>query len=236
MTTNHCYTHNKPNCKSQYCDVASGKCIKKTKAGRPYKTKLETDLGSSYYYDEKYGLVGTKESVKTYIKELSKTSKVTEKVSKKSRKDEESRSSEKVKKPKKSQSVEESESVEKSRSVEKVKKPKKTSPPKLAKNKEIISSSPSSKSMKEIQKRISDIMSGEDDISMDSFLKSNPILTKTKSKKTKKAKKDSRVARTTKKSVKPSTVTKSSTLANISQKRLKGYRVAIGLVEGECYG
>ena len=54
MTTNRCYTHNKPNCKSQYCDVASGKCIKKTKAGRPYKTKLETDLGSSYYYDEKW--------------------------------------------------------------------------------------------------------------------------------------------------------------------------------------
>lgn len=227
MTTNRCYTHNKPNCKSQYCDVASGKCIKKTKAGRPYKTKLETDLGSSYYYDEKYGLVGTKESVKTYIKELSKTS--TEKVSKKSRKDEESRSSEKVKKSKKSRSVEQSESVEESRSVEKAKKPKKTSPPKSVKNKEIISSSPSSKSMKEIQKRISDIMSGEDDVSMDSFLKSNRILTKPKSKKTKKT---PRVARSTKKSI----VTKSPVFTNISQKRLRDYRAAIGLVDGECYG
>lgn len=232
MTTNRCYTHKKPNCKSQYCDVASGKCIKKTKAGRPYKTKLETDLGSSYYYDEKYGLVGTKESVKTYIKELSKTS--TEKVSKKSRKDEESRSSDKVKKPKKSRSFEESESVEESRSVEKVKKPKKRSPPKSVKNKEIISSSPSSKSMKEIQKRISDIMSGEDDVSMDSFLKSNPILTKTKSKKTKKS---ARSGRPSKISTKKSNVTKSPPiLTNISQKRLRDYRAAIGLVDGECYG
>lgn len=205
MTTNRCYTHNKPNCKSEYCDVASGKCIKKTKAGRPYKTKLETDLGSSYYYDEKYGLVGTKESVKTYIKELSKTS---GNVSKKSRKD------------------------EKSQSAEKVKKPKKTSPPKSVKNKEIISSSPSSKSMKEIQKRISDIMSGEDDVSMDSFLKSNPILTKTKSKKTKKA---PQVAKNTR-STKISTATKSPAFTNISQKRLRDYRAAIGLVDGECYG
>ena len=226
MTTNCCYTHNKPNCKSQYCDVASGKCIKKTKAGRPYKTKLETDLGSSYYYDEKYGLVGTKESVKTYIKELSKNS---GNVSKKSLKDKKSRSSEKAKK---SRSFEESESVEKSRSAEKVKKPKKTSPPKSVKNKGIVSSSPSSKSMKEIQKRISDIMSGEDDISMDSFLKSNPILTKTKSKKTKKA---PRVAKNTR-STKISTATKSPVFTNISQKRLRDYRAAIGLVDGECYG
>lgn len=222
MTTNRCYTRGEPNCKSQYCDVASGKCIKKTKTGRPYKTKLETDLGSSYYYSEKYGLVGTKESVKIYIKELSKTSKVTSIAKKKNQ------SPEKVKKTK---SFEESESVEESRSLEKVKKPKKTSPPKSAKNKEIVSSSPNSKSMKEIQKRISDIMSGEDDVSMDSFLKSNPILTKTKSKKTKKA-----VRPRSSRAAKISTVKKSPTLSNISQKRLRDYRAAIGLVDGECYG
>ena len=63
MSEKRCYTHNKPNCESQYCDVETGNCIRKTKTGRPYKTKLDTKLGSSYYYDENYGLVGTMESV-----------------------------------------------------------------------------------------------------------------------------------------------------------------------------
>ncbi len=54
-----------PKCPGEYCTLHDGKCIKKKKSGEPYKNKYSDD--SHYYFDEKYGLVGTKKDVKAYI-------------------------------------------------------------------------------------------------------------------------------------------------------------------------
>ena len=89
-----CHTSDgKPKCEDKYCSVEKGKkivCITKTKAGIPWKSKLNTELGKTYYYNEKYGLVGSKKDVKDYIKKFHKKfpkkhGKSKDKVSKKSK-------------------------------------------------------------------------------------------------------------------------------------------------------
>jgi hypothetical protein len=96
----------KPKCKDKYCDIKGGKkkdlpiCIRKTKSGAPWKTKLNTELGKNYYVNEKYGLVGSKKDVKDYIKKLleKKKEKVDKKKNKKSPKNKNEEKKEKSKK------------------------------------------------------------------------------------------------------------------------------------------
>lgn len=175
MNKNRCYTNDKSNCEPQYCDVLSGKCIKKTKGGKPYKTKLDTELGSSYYYDEKYGLVGTEKSVKAYIEEIKKSGE----------------------------------------------KSTKTSHPKTNKPEKRNSDIQSDKSLKEIQRRIDDIMSGGD-ISPKSFVKSKSV----KNKPVEKSLKTQHVNK----------LTTSPKSPHLLEKKLRDYSSVIGLVDGECYG
>jgi hypothetical protein len=201
MSEKRCYTHNKPNCESQYCDVETGNCIRKTKTGRPYKTKLDTKLGSSYYYDENYGLVGTMESVNEYIKEI--------KASKKETKD--------AKISKKSKKISPSKVVESK---------KKTSPPKVVESKK--KDVPTAKTIKHIQDRIDNIMSGEE-LSRE-FLKSKSNVKKSvkKSENTLPKKLWEISASKTLKKLPETTL--------LIEKKLRDYKSVIGLINGECYG
>jgi len=211
MSEKRCYTHNKPNCESQYCDVETGNCIRKTKAGRPYKTKLDTKLGSSYYYDESYGLVGTMESVNEYIKEIKAGKKETKsaKISKKSKK----------------------------ASPPKVVESKKASPPKVVESKKkkspkVVESKkkdvPTDKTIKHIQNRIDNIMSGEE--LPKEFLKS-----KSKVKKSAKKSKNASPKLLAEKSA-SKILRKSPETSSLLEKKLRDYKPVIGLINGECYG
>lgn len=221
MNEKRCYTHNKPNCESQYCDVETGKCIRKTKAGRPYKTKLDTKLGSTYYYDERYGLVGTKDSVNAYIKEI-KSGKKETKVAKIS------------KKPKK---ISPPKVTKKKISHPKVTK-KEISPPKVESTKlkkispkavgsEKGDTIPTAKTMKLIQDRIDNIMNGEE-LSRE-FLNSKS--------KAKKSIKKTNISQKSfgEKSV-SKTLRKTPETILLPEKKLRDYKSVIGLIDGECYG
>lgn len=65
-----CFPDGKAKCPESYCEVETGKCITKTKSGVPRKTKLNSELGDNFGFDEKHGLVGDVEHVKKVAKKL----------------------------------------------------------------------------------------------------------------------------------------------------------------------
>jgi len=65
------------------CDAFSGKCVRKTKAGRPWgESVYERAYGSDYNYDDDLGIIGSKDAIKKHKLVLGKKKSVVKKKSK----------------------------------------------------------------------------------------------------------------------------------------------------------